>query len=249
MSAVELPLESLTPELDRPEDLGTEIDTGSFFAQIPDQPIGFSVGHVHERLGVALPEELAVYERDGAFKVYLVPHRVAIIRRGGVAEVTAVGIEVKYLNEDRTCSVAGLFPQFKYVVHGQVGADVQFGGAVDLNGQIAPLSKPTGEGPTVSLGGLQFSVGGGGRLHLSATVSTPIVSAIGEGSSGCEWRFDKDREPLFGRTIETWSAVVLPAGQEELLYSARFYFLTRVVLFSTRRTSAWSEPIRCPLMQ
>jgi hypothetical protein len=95
---------------------------------------------------------------------------------------------------------------------------------------------------------LEMNTGGELSLRLEATIATPIISAVGLGSSRCEWRFDRDREPLFGRDIETWSVVVLPKRQTSLRLRARFYLISRMLFVPTRRQSDWLE-LTCPLVR
>ena len=86
------------------------------------------------------------------------------------------------------------------------------------------------------------------KFQFRTTVLTPDVQAVGEGSSRCEWRFDRDQLPLYGRDIQTWAVVVLPRRQRELHYLMRFYLNVRTFFFSTRRESDWPmEKLVCRL--
>ena len=38
-------------------------------------------------------------------------------------------------------------------------------------------------------------------------------AAVGVGSSRAEWRFDRHKEPLFGRDVETWTIVAQRVGR------------------------------------
>jgi len=245
-SVAEVPVDiSLAEQLETVPDLGSEIDDGGFYARAADRPIAYSVSALFERLGNPVPDSTKLYER---FELWLVPHRVSIIRRSGYAEATSVGIEVSYKNDGRTCSIVSLFPSFEYIEHGSVDLNVQ--ARMSATGEIEPvLDLPATAllGTKVKCGAsLQTSVGSGLSLRLAASVSTPSLSSVGIGASQCEWRLDKDKIPLFGRDIETWSVLALPKRQRELKYELRFYFIARTAFVPTRRQSDW-VPINCSL--
>src|SRR5688572_1155169 len=86
---------------------GDKLDEGGFFARPADQPIGFRLRQILDKLGRPATPELALYEM---FEVWLVPHRVAIIRRSGKAEATSIGMQIEYLHSDTTCSVISMIP-------------------------------------------------------------------------------------------------------------------------------------------
>ena len=67
------------------------------------------------------------------------------------------------------------------------------------------------------------------RLQLGAAVATPNVSAVGIGSSRCEWRFDRHNEPLFGRDLVTWAVVMLPREQTEISCCSAFVTSSREI--------------------
>jgi hypothetical protein len=216
------------------------IDTGQFFAQYGDQPLPFRLRDVYEQFGKTL--DLRLYRR---FEIWVVPHRIGIIRRSGNAEVTSVGIRVEFKSDEETCSIISLLPAFKYIIHGKVGADVSFGGTLTAAGEakIATPDMKELDGQAVELSGIKFSAGTDNSananigFHYVATISTPSVSAIGEGSSRCEWRIDKDVEPLFGKTIDTFAIIALPKRKRTLQYDLSFYINTRTLWFPTRRES------------
>lgn len=233
---VEVPLDrSVTSELERNVKFGGKgkIEEGGFFAQIANQPIAFPLRKVFEELNQ--PVSLDLYKR---FEVWLVPHRLAIVRRRGQAEPTSVGMEIEYQTDGRTCAAAALLPSFQFVVHGEArvrGTLTTAGEAGADTGTVAP------PGPSLVKAGFEFSSQADGKLgfQFQATVCTPVIAAVGLGASRCEWRFDKLNEPLFGKDIETWTALVLPKRMDEVTYRARFYMNTRTLFLSTRRESDW----------
>jgi hypothetical protein len=237
----------LADELERPQDLGTAVDDSTFFAAPGDQPLGFPLGMMYEKLNQPIPAELGFYD---AYELWVVPHSVSIIRRRGWAEVMAVGIEVKYETAGKTCCVKAVLPSYKFVELGSLSMSVELGG----NGEASPMRAldlaGLGDLPIQTVLGdlkIQTKVGAGLKFFFRATVATPNIQAVGEGSSRCEWRFDLDQEPLYGRDIQTWSVVVLPRRQRELTYSMRFYLNLRTFFFTTRRESDWIS-IPCKLV-
>jgi hypothetical protein len=122
-----------------------------------------------------------------------------------------------------------------------------------FSGNARADTSEFGEGfQLLQYGGLTFGAKAGAqaeagvRFEFDATVSTPIVQAVGLGSDECHWGFDKDKKPLFGRDIETWAAVILPKTWDTVTYSMKFYLITRTVFVSTRRESDWTE-VTCVL--
>ncbi|MDB5356021.1 MAG: hypothetical protein JWN24_2474 [Phycisphaerales bacterium] len=219
------------------------VEAGGFAACIGDQPIGIRLRDHFEHF--KLPANLALFDR---FEVWLVPHRVSIIRRHGLAEPTSVGIEIEYDTGGVTCSIASLIPSFEYAVLGEVGASVKMTGTFSPAGETNATESHLNGTNRISRGCLDFGVAAGGSLgfEYTASVATPTVSAVGIGSSRCEWRFDKAKEPLFGKDIETWSAVILPKRKRMINYRARFYLIARTLFLPTRRQSDWVN-VSCTL--
>jgi hypothetical protein len=235
----------LTKELGVPGELGGEtVEEGGFFAAAHDQPIGVPVRRI---LSQFQPEEVSGTERETSklynlyrrFELWLIPHGVAILRRSGHAEPVAVGVEVKYKNDDRTCSIRSLIPAPRFLEHGHVR------GSLNLSGEIDSADAQDAGLPIKECLGLKFCFGGKAELavHFDATVVTPYLSAVGINSSRCEWIFDKHTEPLFGKDIQTWAIVALPKRQTELRYDIRFSFTARTFLISRNYASDWVERV------
>ncbi len=241
----EIPLNNvLSEELESDADLGTEQDSVDFAADIGDQPIGLRLRSVFEQLEKPVPPELALYRM---FEVWLIPHRFSLIRRRGLAEPTSIGLEIKYDHDDTTCSVIALIPNPVMRRYGEVSVGFNFTGSVSTTGEFAPALASLE--PVLNVGSLGFGVkaDGGVGFEYRATIALPVVAAVGIGGSRCEWRLDRQEEPLFGRTIETWAAVVLPKRQKELTYRLKFYYLIRTLFFPTRRESDYIS-VKCKLV-
>ncbi len=241
ISAINKPV---AEELESDVDLGTEGGADDFAAFISDQPIALRLGDVFKRLGQAEPKEYALYKM---FEVWLVPHRFSLTRRKGNAEPVSVGIEVEYEHSGTTCSVVSLLPRPKWREHGKLAVGGSTTGKLTVSGEFAEEASAALT-PTVQVGDLGFGVTGNGEVGFSFkwSVVTPTISAVGQGSSQCQWRFEKDEEPLFGQTIETWSALALPKRQKELTYRMRCYYITRTLFFPTRREGDFVT-VRCQL--
>jgi hypothetical protein len=242
---VEIPIDRvLTEELEADVILGgPTIDEGGFHAQAADQPIGLRIRSIFERLCAAVPPQMESLNK--MFELWVVPHRVSIIRRSGHAEPSSVGIEVEYQNEGRTCSIISLLPSAEFLEH----ARLTVSGGLSASGELVPLpALPSALLSEIGLGSLKFGASSevGMKYCFTASVATPRISAVGIGSSRCEWRFDRADRPLFGRDIETWAVVALPKRQKSLAYRLRFYLVTRMFIVPTRRESDWLE-LRCDL--
>jgi hypothetical protein len=225
----------------REGDLGTEHSFSGFAARIGDRPIAESLAKLIS--GDDGPS-LNFYKR---FSIWIIPHRLSIIRRKGLSEPISVGIEIEYLNGQKTCSVLGLFPSFEFQTVGKIGAT--FTANADLGGNLT--AAQAADESIISEKHLgQLSVGlrasGDLGLKLSCNVFTPKVMAVGVGSSRCEWRFDVGESPLYGKDLETWSLLVLPRSQRMVNYKMRFYVVTRLAFVPQRFESSW-ESMECQL--
>lgn len=243
---VEMTLHPLITALEEPQakqKFGKAIETADFVVSIADQPIGVSVPAIFEKLGQPVPPEIDLYRRFG---VWLVPNRVNITRRKGLREVTSVGIECEYLNAPQTCSTVALIPAPQFITIGGVAGGFTCSGSFSPAGE-ALASGATGDG-TLDVFGLSIAARTGGSVSASfhCNVVTPVISAVGIGSSRAEWAFTRHEQALFGRDLQTWSTVVLPKRQRTLTLRMRAYITTRIAFVPSRHQSDW-ETITCDL--
>ncbi|HEX8407805.1 MAG TPA: hypothetical protein VF883_03005 [Thermoanaerobaculia bacterium] len=244
MPEVELELESLTPELETniaAQDYGTALEGKRWTASIADRPMALRLDRVFERLGKPVPATVDLYR---GYDVWLVPNRFSMMRRGGFAEPTSIGIECRYLTEGATCSVVGLMPAPQFIVLGGASGDVRCSGAVTASGAIVPDAGFVPDpGEQQFANGMKFSLGASGHIHVrfSVVVVTRLISATGLGSAHVQWHFEKDKEPLDGKDLETWSTVVVPKDMPRLEYEARLFLTMRTAFFPTRMESAWQR--------
>ena len=246
MSEVEISMDTpVSPLLHAPGALGKEpaapgeIEAGGFFARTQDQPIAVPLDEIFSSFDMLSGRTGYLFER---FRVWLVPHGFSIVRRRGFAEAIAVGVEVRYLNAERPCSVQGLIPSFQFLEHGR------FTAKVSLHGELEGSEGGLVSGIQRRFLGLDFTLTSSGSLvvGVSVSVATPYIAATGAQSSRCEWRFDRHKEPLYGRDIQTWSAVALPKRQRELEFETRFYFVARTFVVPSRWQSAFTRT-KCKL--
>ena len=243
MKDLEIPIcKVVAPELESLPDLGSITEEEGFSVKIATAPICHSLGDIFAALEKPIPADLRLYDR---FKLWFVPHRLGVLRRKGLAEPVSVGIEVEYLTADGTCSVVSLLPSPEFIRYGSIGATTEMAGSVEASGACNP-GENTGEvlsaeTATKAFAGLRFCAKSGGSIAVtfSAEVVTPYISAVGLGSNRAEWRFNKNREALFGRDIETWSLLALPKRRKSLAYRMRFSLTSRTLFFPTRRESEW----------
>jgi hypothetical protein len=246
----EIPLSiSVAPELEKLTDLGGTPEQAGFVARVGESPICHQIPDIFAGLAVSIPADLKLYDR---FRLWLVPHRVALLRRRGLAEPVSVGIEVEYISDGGTCSVVSLIPAPQFLHHGELSFNGSIKGSLGISGEVTPfpgveIEPPTG-GRSEVVSGLGMSAKGSGGLSLafSASVVTPFVSAVGLGSNRAEWRFDRHEDALFGRDIETWAILALSKRKRELRYKIRHSVTTRTIFFPTRTESEWFE-VGCTL--
>ncbi|MGA2138611.1 MAG: hypothetical protein ABSH14_07090 [Verrucomicrobiia bacterium] len=237
--------QALTAELETDPVLGGKLEDEKFVAKPAEQPIALKLRDICETLKRPVPPEVTLYEM---FEVWLVPHRVSIIRRRGKAEATSIGIQIEYIHKDTTCSVISLIPSPQFVHHGTVGFQGLFQGKVSAAGNASPTPEDLQFNTEKALGKLSIGVMASGEVgfRFKAEVVTPFIAAVGIGDSSCEWRFDKHEDALFGKDIETWTMLALPKTQTKLSYRLRYYICTRTLFVPTRRQSEWVE-IACAL--
>jgi hypothetical protein len=246
----EIPLAvSVAPELETLTDLGRTPEQTGFVARVGESPICHQIPDIFSGLGVPLPADLKLYER---FRLWLVPHRVALLRRRGLAEPVSVGIEVEYIADGGTCSVVSLIPAPQFLHLGDLSFNASITGSMGFSGEVTPSPtiqiEPPTEGRSAVVSGLGVSAKGSGGISLafSASVVTPFISAVGLGSNRAEWRFDRHEEALFGRDIETWAILALSKRKRDLRYKIRHSITTRTLFFPTRTESEWFE-VGCTL--
>ena len=243
----ELELQPVTPFLEEAVISlggGSAIDTGRFSVSIADRPIAVTLPALAFKLGKPIPADLELYRQ---FSTWVVPNRVGVIRRSGMAEAMSVGIECEYMNGERTCTIVSLLPSPQFVLHGTASGTLKCEGNLAFSGETLPLDGDAGP-VRITEAGIAFGASPSAQLSASfmLNVITPYISAVGIGSSRAEWRFERHDRPLFGRDIETWSVVVVPKRQRELAMRMRAHITLRTAFFPTRHQSAWQD-VTCRL--
>src|SRR5687768_6760925 len=71
----------------------------AFYATHGDQPLALRLRRVCEKLGRPIAPDFELYEM---FEIWLVPHRVSIVRRAGSSEVTRVEMGIEYIHDAGT---------------------------------------------------------------------------------------------------------------------------------------------------
>jgi hypothetical protein len=208
-------------------------------ARVHEAPVAYSLKALFDSLGKQVKSELY-----SSFDVWIVPHRISVIRHSGLAEVTAVGCQIRYEASRKTLSIVSLLPASQFISLGRLGAKIELKMGCDLAETGAALEQTTvmnEGGQSIKLGPLAVGLAAHSEigLNLQAEVLTPYIAAVGVGSTSCDFRFDRHKEQLFNRDIETWALVALPKRSKEIEYSIKYYFDSRVVFVPTRRESEW----------
>jgi hypothetical protein len=222
-----------------------ELDGTSFVASIADEVVAISLPRMFEKRGVAIPAEYALYGKS--YDLWLVPHRVGILRKAGLREVTSVVVEARFETERKTCAIVSLLPQSKFV---RVGG-LSFEACVDINGRSSTPSSSVAMEPIPGMGLSAGIVAGvNASLAFEAAVLTPVIQAIGEGTREARWVFEQDKRPLYGSDVAMWSVLLLPRLplMKKITYKLRAHITHRVFVFPT----VWSSPqttVNCTLIR
>jgi hypothetical protein len=221
-------------------DLGSE---SHFRARIAEQPLAIPVLDLFRARNVSIPPEYKLF--DG-FELYLVPHRVSILKDSILHEVTEVGLRVTYDVGEMTCAIVSLIPEFQFVEL----ATASFAASLSVNGELAPAKIGTQEYLPVQGGSLEVSgtAATSAALNLRGSLTTPLISAVGKGSRTAEWVLKYNGKPLYGRDIETWAIVVMPAGLDSLEYDIQLHFCHRVIFVPTRWDSQ-VQRLKCKILR
>lgn len=222
--------------LEKPTSFGSEVEDGGLVARIGTRPLPFPLEAAQ---GLNDSSDLGKALRSVRFKTWIVPHSFSVIRRSGFREPTSASLQVKYVVEPgQTCSVQGVLPQPQYLQAGNVG----FSAALNASGALVPFAGPAPAAQTVG-GGLSLGVSGtaAANIVLSATVSLPVISAVGIGSEECEWAFGELGSTLLGKDTQCWSIVVLPRPLDRLSLKLRLRLTHRVAFFTSRMDTDWVD--------
>ena len=215
----------------------------AFTVRVGDAPLALRVRSLFERFGKPAAQSREIRERG--FELWLISHRFSILRLRGHADASSLGIEADYSDNPGTCMVVSLFPSSQFIDR----ADSMFRGTLSATGEVDAIEDNLSpDASRVEFEGLSLFAArdAGARLQLGAAVATPNVSAVGIGSSRCEWRFDRHNEPLFGRDLVTWAVLMLPRGQAEISCRLRCHVITKN-FFALSRYQSESFQVRCRL--
>jgi hypothetical protein len=223
----------------------TSADGHGLFARISNSIIPVSLRTLMTDADPALVLDQATSKMYQRFNLWLIPHVMGVIRRSGNFEPTALGLDVEYKNDGATCSIVSLIPSAAYVKKGS------FSGKMGMSGEVTPgplTDIITGATKEVFGASLEVSAAANATLNVSLEVISPCISAIGQGSDACHWRFDKHEESLLGRDVEMWSVVALPRHQKALMIRQKYYYDARQWFISRRVESDWIE-LTCKLQE
>lgn len=234
---VEVPLHrSQNYELeDLSADYGSEVPGTQFVASVADQLVAVPLVRLFREHGLEVPADYRVY--GDRFDLWIVPHRAAVIRKGGLREVTSLGLEVRYDNGKKTCSIAEVLPKAEFVDR----ASLQVRCSLGLNGKVSagsPLSNSAEDAALQASIGASADGGVNSQLKFEARVRSANIQAIGVGGREATWVFELENKSLFGEDICTWTVLVLPKlppGKKALLKcEVRMWITHRLAFVPTR---------------
>lgn len=231
-------------------DYGTEpadtITVKSLEVRLGDRPVCRNLRRLYELSHAELPPDIAVFDE---YDIWSITHTIgAIHRQDSYPKVKGLGYEANFVNAAKVLTIE-ILPRSKFVSIGEVKSETQFD--LGLEGHAQPP-----EGVKEFLNQVEY-LGGDASIKLSSdlkmigrvsfSVMTPIIQAVGLGSSHCEWLFEVEDKPLLGDQIML-QTVLVPRGTRDLKFKARGYALLRPswISFSTMLYTDWLE-VECHL--
>ncbi|MCK6562915.1 hypothetical protein HUU39_11625 [candidate division KSB1 bacterium] len=207
-------------------DFGTEGEEDSSISvkglqiRLGDRPVARDLRRLYELGHKQLPHTLAIFD---AYDILLITHSIAAIRQERRTPIHALGYEADFLEEDQVYTIE-LLPQSKFStsLSGKLESNVDLG--VEGHAELPEMTKAV-------MDSIHF-LGGDARLKLSSaieligrisfSVMSPLIQAIGIGSSRCNWRFEVEQKPLLGDQIML-QTVLVPRYTEKLAFKIRGY--------------------------
>ncbi|WP_221392000.1 hypothetical protein [Dyadobacter sp. NIV53] len=107
-----------------------EVDNIRLF--IGKQPVSLNLKKLNLILGKQVPPEIQLFKR---YNVYVLTHKVGVMKVGGFKSVSEVGYKVRF-SEEQPVNILNLMPQPKFVKN--IGGDFSFDAALSINGARNP---------------------------------------------------------------------------------------------------------------
>lgn len=228
MQAMELEPSPFGNLLPSPYDLdfGTEVEEDISISfkgleiRLGNRPVARNLRQLYHLGHQEFPVSLAIFD---VYDVWLIMHSIAAIRQEGRTPIHALGYEADFLEEDQVYTIDLLpQPKFSTSLSGKLESNVDLG--VEGHAELPETAR-------AFMDSIQF-LGGDAKLKLSSamqligrisfSVMSPLIQAIGIGSSHCQWQFEVEQKPLLGDQIML-QTVLVPRYTEKLAFKIRGY--------------------------
>ena len=221
-----------------------DIETDRLRLRIGDRPIARNLRRLYELGNRQMPDNLEVFT---SYDLWLLTHAVSVIKEGGYKRVRHLGYRMSFHEKPRV-TVVEVLPQTRFVtkIGGFLRAetDIQLNGEAKVPDNLIALLE---EVESFSLGGqIRFSAEANVVGRVSFSVMTPVIEAVGIGSSSSEWVFRKDSQPLLGDQLMI-QIVLTPRRLRKIKLRAQLHVtITTFNFLPVRLESDWLE-LECEL--
>ena len=223
-----------------------EFTVGKLRVRLGDRPIAYDLRRVF-MAGHGQPPDTSAYN---GYDIWIIVHTMGVLSEDGRGTVEAMGYEVSVPDEKAAYTI-DLLPRTEFVTKLEAG----FQARVDLGAEgRAGVSKqgPADAGTESALlaGSISVAMSKSASLigKLSFSLKTPIVQAVGVGSSRCQWHFEKHDKDLLGDQVMV-QTVLVPRRTRQLEFQIRGYAMIkpRFYSFAARHETGWVD-VSCPLV-
>ncbi|HJQ70928.1 MAG TPA: hypothetical protein VKA70_18275 [Blastocatellia bacterium] len=217
---------------------GGEISVNDLTIRLGDRPVCRNLQKLYELSHKELPADVVVFD---AYDIWLVTHVIGAIRRpDSSARLKALGYEAVF-DEPENIYTIDIAPRSKFVHSLEGKAENTFDLGLDGHAQLPGAIKTWLE--TVDY------IGGDAKIRLSTDLKvigrvsfsliSPLIQALGLGSSRCEWLYELDPQDLLTDQVML-QTVLVPKGTRSIKFRARGYahikpkWISFPALFQTR---------------
>jgi hypothetical protein len=228
------------------------ISDARFRASIADSPIALPMSKL-----MALSDQptsnlpVAIYDM---FELWLVPHRFSVHAvEGSGAGLVSVGCEIDYdLGDGPSVSIVSLFPASQSAL----STSVEVSGRINAQAILSPLGFISTPDPktvaehrpattelsaAVRTASMHLEAGwkDGPVLTIKHEIPSPILSVSGVGSQKCQFLFERYKEPLHARDIETFAVVATKRRRKHMSYKMKVVYGYKRIFFPVRHETEW----------
>jgi hypothetical protein len=223
-----------------------ELTIGKLRVRLGNRPIAYDLRRVF-MAGHGHPPDTSAYN---GYDIWMVVHTMGVLSEDGRGTVEAMGYEVSFPDEKAAYTI-DLLPRTEFVTKLEAG----FQARVDLGaeGRAGVSTQGPADAGTESAllaGSISVAMSKSASLlgKLSFSLKTPIVQAVGIGSSRSQWHFEKHDKDLFGDQVMV-QTVLVPRRTKQLDFKIRGYAMIkpRFYSFAARHETGWVK-VSCPLV-